>query len=139
VAPLKALTGLEADQRSAVGGPPHKGQQTRLPHSPGPRVGPLGGPGRSRPGEAAGSNPLNLLIEILVEKSMNQSALNSKIESTLARANQTVLIVTNEPNTTIQLRNFHEKKVKLIRHITSKGWIFHRDTKTSFCKRVTFG
>jgi uncharacterized protein with von Willebrand factor type A (vWA) domain len=28
------------------------------------------------------SNPLNLLIKILVEKSMNQSASNSNIEST---------------------------------------------------------
>jgi hypothetical protein len=32
------------------------------------------------------SNPLNLLIKILVEKSKNQSASNSNFESTFARA-----------------------------------------------------
>ncbi len=31
------------------------------------------------------SNPLNLLIKILVEKSKNQSASNSNFESTFAR------------------------------------------------------
>ncbi len=32
------------------------------------------------------SNPLNLLMKILVEKSKNQSASNSNIESTYERA-----------------------------------------------------
>ncbi len=40
------------------------------------------------------SNPSNLLIKILVEKSMNQSASNSNFESTFARAKlRTKLII----------------------------------------------
>ena len=47
------------------------------------------------------SNPSNLLIKIPVEKSKNQSALNSNIESKLARPKLLTLAKTtsnNEPN-----------------------------------------
>ncbi len=53
------------------------------------------------------SDPLNLLITILVEKSMNQSALNSNIESTLARAKLLTNLSNNGLNNTISSRNVH--------------------------------
>ena len=51
-----------------------------------------------------------LLIKILVENSMNQSASNSNIESTLARAKLPTKWSNNEPNSTNQLQNFHENQ-----------------------------
>ncbi len=53
------------------------------------------------------ANPLNLLIKILVEKSINQYVSNSNIESTNARAKLISNWSNIEPNNTIQLQNFH--------------------------------
>ncbi len=62
------------------------------------------------------SNPLNLLIKILVEKSMNQYVSYSNIENTNARAK----LITNwsniEPNNTIQLQTFHENQITAARN-----------------------
>jgi hypothetical protein len=57
------------------------------------------------------SNSLNLLIKVLVEKSMSRSASKSNIESTFVRANLLTDWSNNEPNNTIQLRDeFHENQ-----------------------------